>query len=150
VALLSGHTGMTFEIFGSVGVALPIIAVCLVVADRLPRTVFPLAAVGSMALTAYAGGIVAVAVTATLDYATNYAWLVFVVVTTAAATLWRLFLGRSPLERLLAWSSIRATEATSAFGTTRTAGAPMPPEPSCASFQSRNAKTETPAPHRAE
>jgi hypothetical protein len=42
-----------------------------VTADRLPRTVFPLAAVGSMALTAYAGGIVAVAVIGTLDYTTR-------------------------------------------------------------------------------
>jgi hypothetical protein len=31
-----------------------------------------------------------------LDYTTNHAWLVFVVVTTAAATLWRLFLGKGP------------------------------------------------------
>ena len=44
-----------------------------VTADRLPRTVFPLAAVGSMALTTYAGGIVAVAITGTLDYTTNHA-----------------------------------------------------------------------------
>jgi uncharacterized membrane protein YeiB len=109
--LLTGafpHTGTTFEIVGSVGVTLVVVAVCLLVADRLPRTVFPLAAVGSMALSTYAGGIIAVAITGTLDYATNHAWLVFVVVTTAAATLWRLFLGRGPLERLLTWSSLRA------------------------------------------
>jgi hypothetical protein len=56
-----------------------------------------------------------------LDYTTNHAWLVFVVVTTAA-TLWRLFFGKGPLERLLTWSCIRATGATSAIGTTRTAG----------------------------
>ncbi|MGY1643688.1 heparan-alpha-glucosaminide N-acetyltransferase domain-containing protein [Geodermatophilus sp. SYSU D00703] len=109
--LLTGafpHTGTTFEIVGSVGVALTVIAVCLAVADRLPRVVFPLAAVGSMALTAYTGGIVAVAITGTLDYTTNHAWLAFVVVTTAAATLWRIFLGRGPLERLLTWSSTGA------------------------------------------
>ena len=97
------------------------IAVCLVVADRLPRTVFPLAAVGSMALTAYAGGIVVVAVTGTLDYTTNHAWLAFVVVTTAAATLWRLFLGRGPLERLVTWSSQRARDSAPSSATTQTA-----------------------------
>jgi uncharacterized membrane protein YeiB len=123
--LLTGafpHTGTTFEIVGSVGVALVVIAVCLVVADRLPRTVFPLAAVGSMALTAYAGGIIAVAITGTLDYSTNHAWLVFVVVTTAAATLWRLLLGRGPLERLLTWSSLRAAGQMAPPGTRTTRG----------------------------
>jgi uncharacterized membrane protein YeiB len=56
----SPHSGTTFEIAGSVGVALVVIAVCLALADRLPRVLFPLAAVGSMALSAYVGGIVAV------------------------------------------------------------------------------------------
>jgi uncharacterized membrane protein YeiB len=125
--LLTGafpHTGTTFEIVGSVGVALIVIAMCLIVADRLPRTVFPLAAVGSMALTTYAGGIVAVAVTGTLDYTTNRPWLIYVVVTTAAATLWRLFLGRGPLERLLTWSSLRAAGQIAPSGTTRTTRSP--------------------------
>ena len=127
--LLTGafpHTGTTFEIVGSVGVALVVIAVCLVVADRLPRTVFPLAAVGSMALTAYAGGIIAVTITGTLDYTTNHAWLVFVVVTTAAATLWRLFLGRGPLERLLTWSSLRAAGQMAPPGTRTRRGSDVP------------------------
>jgi uncharacterized membrane protein YeiB len=118
--LLTGafpHTGTTFEIVGSVGVALVVIAICLFVADRVPRTVFPLAAVGSMALTTYAGGIVAVAITGTLDYTTNRPWLAFVLSTTVAATLWRLFLGRGPLERLLTWSSLRAAGQTSPPGT---------------------------------
>jgi uncharacterized membrane protein YeiB len=120
--LLTGafpHTGTTFEIAGSVGVALVVIAVCLVVADRLPRMVFPFAAVGSMALTAYAGNIVAVSVFGTLDYTTNRPWLIYVLVTTATATLWRLFLGRGPLERLLTWSSLRAAGQVAASGTTR-------------------------------
>ncbi|MGY1625136.1 heparan-alpha-glucosaminide N-acetyltransferase domain-containing protein [Geodermatophilus sp. SYSU D00965] len=102
------HSGTTFELAGSVGVALVVIAVCLLLADRLPRVVFPLAAVGSMALTAYAGGIVAVWLTGTLDYDTNGPWLLYILVTMAAATVWRLVLGRGPLERLLTWSSRRA------------------------------------------
>ena len=121
--LLTGafpHSGTTFEIVGSVGFALVVIAVCLVAADRLPRARFPLAAVGSMALTAYVGGIVAPWVTGTLDYDTNRPWLVYVVITIAAATLWRLFLGRGPLERLLTWSSQRAAERAVPAGPTRT------------------------------
>ena len=109
--LLTGafpHSGTTFEIVGSVGVALAVIAVCLVVADRLPTILFPLAAVGSMALTAYAGGIVATWVASAPDYETNRPWLVYVLITIAAATVWRLFLGRGPLERLVTWRSQRA------------------------------------------
>ena len=78
------------------------------VADRLPTILFPLAAVGSMALTAYAGGIVATWVASAPDYETNRPWLVYVLITIAAATVWRLFLGRGPLERLVTWSSQRA------------------------------------------
>ncbi|MGY1689778.1 heparan-alpha-glucosaminide N-acetyltransferase domain-containing protein [Geodermatophilus sp. SYSU D01105] len=103
----SPHSGTTFEIAGSVGVALTVIAVCLVLADRLPRVLSPVAAVGSMALSAYVGGVVAVWLTGTLDHDTNGPWLVSVLITTAAATIWRLFLGRGPLERLLTWSSVR-------------------------------------------
>jgi len=127
--LLTGafpHTGTTFEIVGSVGVALVVIAVCLVVADRLPRMVFPLAAVGSMALTTYAGGIVAVAITGTFDYTTNRPWLVYVLSTTVAATLWRLFLGRGPLERLLTASSRRAAEQMAPPGTRTMRGSDVP------------------------
>jgi uncharacterized membrane protein YeiB len=127
--LLTGafpHTGTTFEIVGSVGVALVVITVCLLVADRLPRTVFPLAAVGSMALTAYAGGIVAVAITGTLDYTTNRPWLIYVLFTIVAATLWRLFLGRGPLERLLTWSSLRAAGQIAPPGTRTMRGSDVP------------------------
>jgi uncharacterized membrane protein YeiB len=116
----SPHSGTTFEIAGSVGVALTVVAVCLVLADRLPRVLFPLAAVGSMALSAYVGGIVAVWLTGTLDYDTNGPWLLYVLVTTAAATVWRLVLGRGPLERLLTWSSVRTAGRGPSSGTTRT------------------------------
>ncbi|MGR6965118.1 heparan-alpha-glucosaminide N-acetyltransferase domain-containing protein [Geodermatophilus sp. URMC 61] len=122
--LLTGafpHSGTTFEVVGSVGVALVVIAVCLVVADRLPTLLFPLAAVGSMALTAYAGGIVAAWVTGAPDYATNRAWLVYVLTTIAAATVWRLLLGRGPMERLLTWSSQRAAGRGAPVPSTRSA-----------------------------
>ena len=75
------------------------------VADRLPTILFPLAAVGSMALTAYAGGIVATWVASAPDYETNRPWLVYVLITIAAATVWRLFLGRGPPTRIAAGGS---------------------------------------------
>ena len=84
------------------------IAGCLVVADRLPAGTFPLASVGSMALTAYTGSVVAIWATGTGQYVDNRSWLAYVLVTVVLATAWRLLLGRGPLERLLTWSSRRA------------------------------------------
>jgi hypothetical protein len=77
-----------------------------------------------MALTAYAGGIVAVWLTGTLDYDTNGPWLLYILVTTAAATVWRLVLGRGPLERLLTWSSRRAAGRELPAGRSGTGGGP--------------------------
>jgi uncharacterized membrane protein YeiB len=102
------HSGTTFEIVGSVGVALAVIAVCLVVADRLPAVTFPLAAVGGMALTVYAAQIVAVWVEGTLEHSDNRPWLAYIVAAVVCTTLWRLLLGRGPLERLLTWTSVLA------------------------------------------
>jgi uncharacterized membrane protein YeiB len=110
LAWLSGaapHSGTTFEIAGSVGVALIVIVACLVAAERLPRATFPLVAVGAMALTAYTGGVLAPAV---LDEYPEggWAWLAFIAVTVVVATGWRLAIGQGPLERLLSTSSRRA------------------------------------------
>ena len=107
------HSGTTFEIVGSVGVALVVIAGCLVVADRLRLVTFPLAAVGSMALTVYTASIAVWAIGT--EYQSNGSWIAYVVATLVLATTWRLLLGRGPLERLLTWSSTRAANyATSA------------------------------------
>jgi len=110
------HSGTTFEIVGSVGFALMIIAVCLVLAERLPTVTFPLAAVGSMALSVYTAQVVAISIIGA-DNEDNRPWLAFVLVTLLLATLWRLTLGRGPLERLLTWSSTRAAGSTPARST---------------------------------
>ena len=102
------HSGTTFEVVGSVGVALTLITACLFLADRFPRATFPLAAVGTMALTAYSGHVLAGAL---FGGAGNGVWLAYVLVTVLAATGWRLTVGQGPLERLLSWSSTRAAPA---------------------------------------
>src|SRR3954469_8383437 len=110
LAWLSGaapHSGTTFEIAGSVGVALVVIAGCLVLADRLPRATFPLAAVGAMALTAYTAHVIAPAVL-DWDFDGVATWLAFMAVIVVAATAWRMLVGQGPLERLLSGSSRRA------------------------------------------
>jgi uncharacterized membrane protein YeiB len=110
LAWLSGaapHSGTTFEIAASVGVALIVIAGCLVVAERLPRATFPLVAVGAMALTAYTGHVLAPTLL-DWDFEGVATWLAFIAVMIVVATGWRLLLGQGPLERLLSSSSRRA------------------------------------------
>ncbi|SHN73234.1 Uncharacterized membrane protein [Geodermatophilus obscurus] len=101
------HTSTTFEVVGSGGVAVAVIGVCLVVADLLPRLTYPLASVGALALTVYSAQIVAIRVLAAGndDWGT---WAAFTLTALVLATVWRLQLGRGPLERLLTWSSRRA------------------------------------------
>jgi uncharacterized membrane protein YeiB len=106
------HSGTTFEIVASVGVALVVIAVCLVVADLLPTVTVPLAAVGSMALTVYTAQIVAVWALGTQDYGDNGPWAAYILASLVLATAWRVLVGRGPLERLLTWSSTRAAGRT--------------------------------------
>ena len=112
LASLSGaapHSGTTLEIAGSTGVALVVIAVCLVVADRLPSAHLP-------ARRGRGDGVDGVrrqrrrdlgdSAAPTTD--SNLPWGVYVLVTLALAIAWRFAFGRGPLERLLTWSSVRA------------------------------------------
>jgi uncharacterized membrane protein YeiB len=105
------HSGTTFEVIGSAGVALLVVSGCLVLADRLPGLLAPLGAVGALALSVYTGHIVVI--WALLQVAPEAAqgfgtWLLFAAGALFGATLWRLLLGRGPLERLLTWTSSRA------------------------------------------
>ncbi|MBL0888484.1 heparan-alpha-glucosaminide N-acetyltransferase domain-containing protein [Myceligenerans indicum] len=101
------HDDTMFEVFGSGGFALGVIGLCLYAGRVGARVLAPLAAVGAMALTVYSAQIVAIwAVTAggfdLLDPPTNgpLGWMVLV--TLAAATLWRALFGQGPLERATA------------------------------------------------
>jgi uncharacterized membrane protein YeiB len=110
------HSGTTFELVGSCGFAVLVIAGCLVVADRLPLLTAPLRAVGAMALSVYSAQIVVL--WALIDEGSARPqgvglWLVFLVCALAGAGLWRAWLGRGPLERLLTWSSTRAADVPS-------------------------------------
>ncbi|MGR6963729.1 heparan-alpha-glucosaminide N-acetyltransferase domain-containing protein [Geodermatophilus sp. URMC 61] len=101
------HSGTTFEVVGSTGVALAVIGVCLVVADLLPRVVYPLASVGALALTVYSAQIVAIRALDAGDDSWGL-WAAFTLTALLLASVWRWRLGRGPLERLLTWSSRRA------------------------------------------
>lgn len=100
------HSETTFSILGNTGVALVVMAVCLMVADRMPRLTrlaAPVAAIGTVALTAYVLQILAIGAVPLSD-GTGSALLALLVFTAAAAllaTLWTRRFRRGPLEHLL-------------------------------------------------
>jgi uncharacterized membrane protein YeiB len=110
------HSGTTFELVGSCGFAVLVIAGCLVVADLLPTLTAPLRAVGALALSVYSAQIVVLwallAVGPPRPQGVGL-WLTFVLFAMAGAGFWRWRLGRGPLERLLTWSSSRAADVPS-------------------------------------
>ncbi|MGY4645652.1 heparan-alpha-glucosaminide N-acetyltransferase domain-containing protein [Cellulomonas sp. URHB0016] len=97
------HSSTTFEVVGNVGVALIVLAASLVAAERWPRALAPLAAVGSLALTAYTVHIVAIAVLgdAVVREPTVGGWIAFLGTTVALCWLWASTVGRGPFEWLL-------------------------------------------------
>ncbi|MCD9879987.1 DUF418 domain-containing protein [Streptomyces guryensis] len=102
------HSGTTFDIIGSVGVAILVIVGATVLMDRLPRLrrlAKPVIAVGTMSLTAYVGHFVAQSVLSTpAGTGTQQSWvplLMYVLGATVFATIWSRFFRRGPLEHLL-------------------------------------------------
>ncbi|WP_439692144.1 heparan-alpha-glucosaminide N-acetyltransferase domain-containing protein [Curtobacterium sp. SP.BCo] len=99
------HSSSIVDVVGTAGIAVAVIALCTLLFDGRGRTVqriaFPLAAVGSMPLTVYAGHLVVLA--ALPEYPdSGAAWAWFAVGSVLFAMTWRTFLGRGPLERLTA------------------------------------------------
>lgn len=114
---VSPHSGGTFEIIGSGGFALAIVGACLLLARPLRWLLLPVAAVGSMPLTAYSAHVVSFAVLISpLALAPGLAgfgpegtstlfWLACIGTLLVGCTAWALALGRGPLERVTAWAS---------------------------------------------
>lgn len=98
-----GHSGGTAEIIGSSGVALIVIALCLLLSRPLRWLLLPLAALGSMPLTAYSAHVVVIWCfgpgAAPRD---TMSWALTVLGLLVGTTLWSMLLGSGPLERLLA------------------------------------------------
>lgn len=103
----SPHSGTPFEIAGSVGVAITVLVLALVVTEKLSgyRSWFwrPVAAVGSMSLTAYTGHVIAIGVFG-LDAAQGPplpVLLGFIGGAVVFALVWSRFFRRGPLEFLV-------------------------------------------------
>ena len=109
------HSGSPFEVIGSTGFAIAVIALCLLASRIVLRWVLlPVAAVGSMALSAYSIQIIGLAIVILASLSGpralgfepgNEIWLAFVVVALVACTAWFVLLGRGPFERFLTWAS---------------------------------------------
>jgi uncharacterized membrane protein YeiB len=106
--LAGGHSGTTFDIVGSLGVAIAVIVSATVALDRLPwlrRLATPVIAVGTMSLTAYVGHFVAQsALSVSARTSTQQSWvplLMFILGAIAFAAIWSRFFRRGPLEYLL-------------------------------------------------
>ncbi|WP_101848616.1 heparan-alpha-glucosaminide N-acetyltransferase domain-containing protein [Zhihengliuella sp. ISTPL4] len=97
------HSGGTAEILGSGGFALAVIALCLLLSRPLRWPLLPLGALGSMPLTAYSLHVVSVVLVAGPGgfIADNAFWALTAVALLVLTTLWSMFLGRGPLERLV-------------------------------------------------
>lgn len=101
------HSGSPFEVVGSFGFAIAVLGLCLLVSGGIARILFPVVTVGSMALSVYSLHIVAIAVVnATVPgEVDNALWIVFVIVALVAASLWKFFIRKGPLEWLLSAAS---------------------------------------------
>lgn len=102
------HSGTTFDIVGSVGVAILVIVGATVAMERLPRLrrlAKPVIAVGTMSLTAYVGHFLAqTAFSTPAGTGTQQSWvplLLFVLGAIVFAAVWSRFFRRGPLEYLL-------------------------------------------------
>ena len=99
----AAHANTWPEVLGNTGVVGLVLLACLVVAERVPALVAPVAATGALALTAYCGHLVAIAL---LQLGRRYEQSnpllgVFVLVIVASCWAWRARWGRGPVERLL-------------------------------------------------
>lgn len=97
------HSGGTAEIIGSGGLAVAVIALCLLLSTPLRWVLLPLAALGSMPLSAYSAHVLSYALIAGPGVFLDSfdVWLWSAVVLLVASTLWSILRGRGPLETLL-------------------------------------------------
>jgi uncharacterized membrane protein YeiB len=101
----SPHADSAVEVVGNIGVAMCVLAVCLVLGSR--AVLYPVAATGALALTAYSVQVLVIAWLGDEVFARprNLLLAAVIVVTLAAGMMWRKFVGRGPLEAGLHRSS---------------------------------------------
>ena len=122
------HSGTAAEVIGSGGLAIAIIGLATLLGS-LPEpagrgirfVLFPVAAAGGMALSLYTAQAIALTIVREANRIDAERWVypeatlpVLIVSALVIGTLWRLFLGAGPLERLLRWlTRVRFRDASS-------------------------------------
>lgn len=100
---VEAHSGGTAEILGSGGFALVVIALCLLLSRPLRWILLPLAALGSMPLSAYSAHVLSTALIGGPGgfFSSNEFWAGTAIMLLLATTLWSILVGRGPLEQLV-------------------------------------------------
>jgi hypothetical protein len=103
LATVEPHSGTPFEVVGSTGFALAVLALCLLAPRAIRWVLYPLAAVGAMALTAYTVHLLIIDQIgySAFDQPNNGLFLGFLAGALLVCAGWTLLLGRGPLERAL-------------------------------------------------
>lgn len=108
----SAHTATPVEMIGSGGVALAILAVCLLLPRVVQLALLPVRAIGTMSLTAYSAHVVVLAwwpdTFTDWSSASNRPLAILAGGLAVGCLAWYLLLGRGPLERLMHRTSVRA------------------------------------------
>jgi uncharacterized membrane protein len=107
LAVDAPHSSTPPDLVATTGTALLVLGLALLLAPRAAALLRPLAALGAMPLTLYTVHVLTVAAVETDDPLTFY--LAQIGVGAAAALLWRRYVGRGPLEAVLAAASRAAT-----------------------------------------
>ncbi|QIK72513.1 DUF1624 domain-containing protein [Propioniciclava coleopterorum] len=100
-AVLAPHTGTSLDLLFTLGVATSVLGACLVIGRVAAAPFRPLAALGSMPLTAYVGHLIMLEVPA-LGHDSWPTLLIQLGILVAFALVWRTWFARGPLEAALA------------------------------------------------
>ncbi|WP_310910655.1 DUF418 domain-containing protein [Lipingzhangella rawalii] len=102
------HSGTPFEVLGVIGVALAVLGLCLLVTPYMSWVLYPITAVGALALTVYVAHVLVIHVADTgaldgtpLGVISDHLAVSILVGALLLASLWRGVLRRGPLEWLL-------------------------------------------------
>lgn len=106
------HTGTVWETIGSGGFAIAVLAACLLVGKLSQTVLYPVAALGAMPLTSYSWHIVALYFLPDIIFtgeAGPFLWITLI--TLVFCSIWKLTVGRGPLEWLM-WRFAAAVAGT--------------------------------------
>jgi uncharacterized membrane protein len=123
LAVSAPHSAAPADLLHTMGIAVAVLGVMLMLARGLGRGLWPLAAIGSMTLTLYSLHVILLATA--LPRETPQVLLWHVVVALVVAVPWRTFVGRGPLEAVAA----RAAAASRAVVARRSVPAGTPSAP---------------------